>query len=116
MQQTTATALSAQAVALPLVPCQTSRSLALYFPDVKPVLPLAIMKHDFDPSQLFKINLQLKDQPRDSSLQLSDTSVLIKAEQDASPKEYPLFQSLHDPLHIYFAIITHQLIASLNTL
>src|SRR5882724_4370405 len=35
----------------PLVPSQSGWSLASYFPDMKPVLLLAIMKHDFDPGQ-----------------------------------------------------------------
>jgi len=74
---------------------------------MKPVLLLAITKHEFNPGQLFKIDPQLKDKPRDSHLQLSDTGVLIKAERDASPKEYPSFQSLHDLLHIYFNILMH---------
>src|SRR5882724_8133118 len=32
----------------------------------------------------------------------------------ACPKEYPSFHCLHNPLHIYFNIIKHQLIASGN--
>jgi len=81
---------------------------------VKPVLLLAITKHEFDPGQLFKINPQLKDKPRDSHLQLSDTGVLMKTERDAFPKEYPSFRSLHNLLHIYYNILMHQLIASGN--
>jgi len=92
----------------------TGRSLASYFPDVRPVLLLAIAKHKFDPGQLFKIDPQMKDQPKDSHLQLSEASILIKAERDASPKEYPSFRSLHDPLHIYFNVLMHQLITSRN--
>jgi len=91
------------------------RSLALYFPDVRPALLLAISKHDFDLGHLFKLDPQMKDRPKDSALQLSDTGVLIRAERDASPKEYPSFDSLHNPLHIYFAVIIHQLIMSSNT-
>jgi len=87
------------------------RSLASYFPDVKPALLLAIVKHEFDPGQIFKIDPQMRDKPRDGHLQLSEAGVLIKAERDASPKEYPSFRSLHDPLHIYFNILMHQLIA-----
>ena len=60
------------------------------------------------------IDPQMKDKPRDAKLQLSDAGILIKAESDMSPKEYPSFHSLHDPLHIYFNIIMHQLIASGN--
>jgi len=89
-------------------------SLASYFPDVKPTLLLAITKHEFDPGQIFKIDPQLRDKPRDRHLQLSETGVLNKGEKDTSPKEYPSFQSLHDPLHIYFNILMHQLIASRN--
>ena len=54
----------------------------------------------------------MKDRPKDAHLQLSDMGILIKAERDSSPKEYPSFRSLHDPLHIYFTIIIHQLTVS----
>jgi len=101
-------------MAPPLVANTTGRSLASYFPDVRPALLLAIAKHEFDPGQLFKIDPQMKDRPKDSHLQLSEAGILIKAERDASPKEYPSFRSLHDPLHIYFNILMHQLIASGN--
>jgi len=84
----------------PLMADLTSRSLASYFPDMKPMLLLAITKHEFDPGQIFKINPQLRDKPRDGHLQLSEAGILIKAKRDASPKEYPSFQSLHNPLHI----------------
>jgi len=77
---------------------------------VKATLLLAISKHEFNPGQLFKINPQLKDRPKDAQLQLLDGGILIKAKRDAAPKEYPSFQSLHDPLHIYFNILMHQLI------
>jgi len=39
----------------------------------------------------------MKDRPKDAHLQLSDMGILIKAERDSSPKEYPSFRSLHDP-------------------
>jgi len=79
---------------------------------MKPTLLLAITKHELDPVHLFKVDPQMKDRLKDAQLQLSDTGVLVKAERDGSPKEYPLFRSLHDPLHIYFNIIMHQLITS----
>ena len=90
------------------------RSLVSYFPDVRPTLLLVNSKHDFDPGFLFKLDPQMKDRPKDSALQLSDTGIFIRAECDASPKEYPSFHSLHDPLHIYFSVTTHQLIMSSN--
>jgi len=79
---------------------------------VKPALLLAIIKHELDPGHLFKIDPQMKDRPKDMQLQLSDAGILVKAERDGSPKEYPSFRSLHNPLHIYFNVIMHQLIAS----
>jgi len=66
----------------PLVANPPGRSLPSYFPDVKPTLLLVITKHEFDPGQLFKINPQMKDKPRDTKLQLSDAGILIKAERD----------------------------------
>src|SRR5882724_6036668 len=103
-----------EATGAPAMAVHPGRSLALYFPDVRPALLLAISKHDFDPGHLFKLDPQMKDRPKDSALQLSDTGILIRAERNASPKEYPSFRSLHDPLHIYFSVITHQLIMSSN--
>src|SRR5882724_13241022 len=44
------------------------RSLASYFPDVRPALLLAIAKHEFDPGQIFKIDPQMRDKPRDGHL------------------------------------------------
>src|SRR5882724_11974639 len=44
-----------------------------------------------------------------SSCQLLENSSRLR---DGSPKEYPSFTSLHDPLHIYLNIIMHQLIMS----
>src|SRR5882724_7268300 len=38
-----------------------SRSLASYFPEMKPMLLLVISKHNFYPGQLFKIVPQMKD-------------------------------------------------------
>ena len=97
----------------PLVPNHPGRSLTSYFPDVKPML-LEITKHELDLGQLFKINLQLKDRSKNAHLKLSEVGILIKAERDASPKEYPSFWSLHNPLHIYLNVIMHHLIASGN--
>ena len=76
-------------MAPPLMANSPGRSLASYFPDVKPALLLAIVKHEFDPGQMFKIDPQMRDKPRDSHLKLSEAGVLIKAKRDASPKEYP---------------------------
>ena len=75
----------------PLVGNPPGRSLASYFPDVRPALLLAITKHEFDLGQIFKIDPQMRDKPRDGHLQLSEAGILIKAERDASPREYPSF-------------------------
>src|SRR5882724_10752035 len=45
----------------PLVANPPGRSLASYFPDVRPTLLLAIAKHEFDLGQIFKLNLQTRD-------------------------------------------------------
>ena len=52
----------------PLMANLTSRYLASYFTDMKPTLLLVITKHEFDPGQIFKIDPQLRDQPRDGHL------------------------------------------------
>jgi len=61
---------SGAGMAPPLVANTTGRSLTSYFQDMRPALLLEIAKHEFDPGQLFKINPQMKDQPKDSHLQL----------------------------------------------
>jgi len=63
----------------PLVANPPGRSLASYFPDVRPALLLAIAKHEFDLGQIFKIDPQMRDKPRDGHLQLSEAGILIKA-------------------------------------
>ena len=73
-----------------------------------------ITKHKLNLGQLFKLYPQLKDRPKDSHLQLSEVEILVKAERDMSLKEYPSFRSLHNPLHIYFNILMHQLIVLEN--
>jgi len=88
---------SGLSIAPPLVSNIHGRSLASYCPDVKPVLLLAITKHELDLGQLFKVNPQLKDQPKDAHLQLSDVGIIIKAERDMSHQEDLSFHTLHDP-------------------
>jgi len=70
----------------PLMANSTGRSLASYFPDMKPVLLLAIAKHKFDPGQIFKSDPQLRDKPRDGHLQLSEAGILIKSKRDIPPR------------------------------
>src|SRR5882672_2782248 len=67
----------------PLVMNILGRSLTSYFPDVKPALLLVITKHEMDPGQIFKVDPQFKDRPKDTHLQLSDMGIIIKAERDA---------------------------------
>src|SRR5882724_5338759 len=69
--------IQSQAMGAPAMAIHPGRSLALYFPDVRPALLLAISKHDFNLGHLFKLDLQMKDWPKDSALQLSDMSILI---------------------------------------
>ena len=47
-----------------LVPNHPSRSLASYFPDMKPMLLLVITKHELDPGQLFKSTPSSRIGPR----------------------------------------------------
>ena len=104
--------LPGASTAPPLCTNMPGRSLTSFFPDVKPALVLAIPKHKLNPGQLYKIDPQLKDRPMDSHLQLSEAGIFIKAERDESPKEYPSFRYLHNPIHIYFNVLMHQLITS----
>jgi len=57
--------LQGVSISPPLVDNPPSRSLASYFPDVKPVL-LVITKHKLNLGKLFKVDPQLQNRPKDT--------------------------------------------------
>ncbi|KAF8460565.1 hypothetical protein JB92DRAFT_2839208 [Gautieria morchelliformis] len=77
-------------------------SLNHSFPHIDPVLRLAIAKHEFCPGHLYKLDTTVKEKPTAKSFEISDNGAFTQRERDGSPKDYPSFRALFDPLVIYF--------------
>ncbi|KAF8530693.1 hypothetical protein JB92DRAFT_2825547 [Gautieria morchelliformis] len=75
-------------------------SLDLSFPHVDPALRLAIAKHEFRPGHLYKLDSTIKEKPTAKSFKISDDGAFTQRERDGSPKDYPSFRALLDPLVI----------------
>ncbi|KAF8491125.1 hypothetical protein JB92DRAFT_2589436, partial [Gautieria morchelliformis] len=84
------------------------------FPHVEHALRLAIAKHEFHPSQLYKLDATVKERPKPKAFEISDDGEFLQHERDASPKDYPSFRALYDPLIVYFEILQYFIIASGN--
>ena len=89
-------------------------SLDCSFPHVNPVLQLAITKHEFCPGHLYKLDAIVKEKPTAKTFEISDDGAFTQHERDASPKDYPSFHTLFDPLVIYFEILQFFIISSGN--
>ncbi|KAF8508887.1 hypothetical protein JB92DRAFT_2832167 [Gautieria morchelliformis] len=85
------------------------------FPHVESALRLAISKHEFRPSHLYKLDATVKEHPKPKAFEISDDGEFLQCERDASPKDYPSFRALYDPLVVYFQILQYFVIASSNT-
>ncbi|KAF8511451.1 hypothetical protein JB92DRAFT_2556593, partial [Gautieria morchelliformis] len=84
------------------------------FPHVESALWLAIAKHEFRPSHLYKLDATVKECPKPKAFEISDDGEFLQREREASPKDYPSFHALFDPLVIYFEILQYFIIASGN--
>ena len=89
-------------------------SLDHSFPHVEPALRLVIMKHDFHPGHLYKLDVTIKECPKPRMFEISDNSEFTQCDHDASPKDYPSFHALFDPLVVYFEILEYFIISSSN--
>ncbi|KAF8487717.1 hypothetical protein JB92DRAFT_2597470, partial [Gautieria morchelliformis] len=89
-------------------------SLDRSFPHVDPALRLAIAKHEFCPGHLYKLDAIIKEKPTAKSFEISDDGAFTQRERDGSPKDYPSFHALFDPLVIYFEILQYFIISSGN--
>ena len=89
-------------------------SLDRSFPHVDPALRLAIAKHEFRPGHLYKLDAIVKGKPTAKAFEISDDGAFTQRERDASPKDYPSFCTLFDPLVIYFEILQFFIISSGN--
>ncbi|KAF8583872.1 hypothetical protein K439DRAFT_1347682 [Ramaria rubella] len=94
-------------------PCFTS-SLNQSFPHVDAALRLAIARHEFCPGHLFKLDSAIKDKPQTKMFKLSNSSDFTQHERDTSPKDYPSFRALFNPLSTYFEILKFFIISSGN--
>ncbi|KAF8582193.1 hypothetical protein K439DRAFT_1351924, partial [Ramaria rubella] len=84
------------------------------FPQVDAVLQLTIVRHEFQPGHLFKLDSTIKDKLKMKTFEISNSSDFMQHDREASPKDYPSFHVLFDPLSIYFEILQFFLIASGN--
>ena len=89
-------------------------SLDRSFPHVEPALRLAIAKHEFRPGHLFKLDATVKEKPTVRTFEISDDGAFTQRDRDASPKDYPSFRTLFDPLVIYFEILQFFIISTGN--
>ncbi|KAF8580620.1 hypothetical protein K439DRAFT_1305610, partial [Ramaria rubella] len=83
-------------------------SLDHSFPHVNSALRLAIARHKFQPGHLYKLDATIKEKLKPRSFEITDD------DRDASPKDYPSFHSLFDPLVVYFKILQFFIISSGN--
>ncbi|KAF8574844.1 hypothetical protein K439DRAFT_1371424, partial [Ramaria rubella] len=84
------------------------------FPQVNAALRLVIARHEFHPGHLLKLDSTIKDKPRTKTFEISDSGDFTQHDRDASPKDYPSFRALFDPLSIYLEILKFFIIASGN--
>ncbi|KAF8588818.1 hypothetical protein K439DRAFT_1299348, partial [Ramaria rubella] len=84
------------------------------FPQVEAVLQLAITRHEFRPGHLYKLDSTIKEKLKTKTFEISDNGDFTQHNRDTSPKDYPSFRALFDPLSIYFKILQFFIITSGN--
>ncbi|KAF8578722.1 hypothetical protein K439DRAFT_1307894, partial [Ramaria rubella] len=89
-------------------------SLDRSFPHVDSALRLAIARHEFRPGHLYTLDATIKEKPKPRSFEITDDGEFTQRDRDASPKDYPSFRSLFDPLVVYFEILQFFIISSGN--
>ncbi|EPT05788.1 hypothetical protein FOMPIDRAFT_1092138, partial [Fomitopsis schrenkii] len=77
-------------------------SLLDLFPTVKAGVLLDIARHDFEPSDLYKLDSKYRDKAERSILDLSGGTITLRR---TTTKDYPSFNSLFPPLTVYFQIL-----------
>jgi hypothetical protein len=86
-------------------PAGASLSLRSLFPDIKPACITAVITHELEASDLYKLDVRVKDSNATYSFSASGA-----LEMDMSKhKSYKNFNSIALPLHTYFAILTAHL-------
>jgi hypothetical protein len=89
-------------------------SLDRSFPHVESALRLAIAKHEFRPGHLYKLDATVKEKPKPKTFEISDDGEFTQRDREASPKDYPSFRALFDPLVVYFEILQYFITSSGN--
>jgi hypothetical protein len=75
------------------------------FPFIETSTILDITKHKFKPFDLFKLDPTLNDKNMDLKLDFDNGTISAKG-HSGSPRDYPHFSSLVEPLTIYFDILS----------
>ncbi|KAF8482191.1 hypothetical protein JB92DRAFT_2764815 [Gautieria morchelliformis] len=89
-------------------------SLDRTFSHIESALPLAIARHEFRPGHLYKLDTAMKEKPKPKPFAISDEGEFTQQERAASPKDYPSFCALYDPLVTYFELLQFFVISSGN--
>ncbi|EPS92762.1 hypothetical protein FOMPIDRAFT_1137342 [Fomitopsis schrenkii] len=77
-------------------------SLLDQFPSVRASVLLDIARHEFEPSDLYKLDSRYRDKAERSVIDLSGGTLAVRA---TSTKDYPTFNSVFPPLGLYFQIL-----------
>ncbi|KAF8166944.1 hypothetical protein K438DRAFT_1983988 [Mycena galopus ATCC 62051] len=86
-------------------PAGASLSLRSLFPDIKPACITAVITHDFEAADLYKLDARVKDAEPTYSLSAAGTFEMNMSKHRA----YKSIGSILTPLHTYFAILTTHL-------
>ncbi|KAF8532080.1 hypothetical protein JB92DRAFT_2607980, partial [Gautieria morchelliformis] len=70
--------------------------------------------HEFRPGHLFKLDTNMKEKPKPKTFAISDEGEFTQQERDASPRDYPSFRALYDPVVTYFELLQFFIISSGN--
>ncbi|KAJ7892379.1 hypothetical protein B0H13DRAFT_1625621, partial [Mycena leptocephala] len=83
-------------------PAGASLSLRTLFPDVEPACITAVITHDLKASDLYKLDVRVKDSEPTYSLSAAGTFEMNMSKH----KAYKNLNSIIFPMHVYFAILT----------
>ncbi|RDX46952.1 hypothetical protein OH76DRAFT_1301343, partial [Lentinus brumalis] len=77
-------------------------SLLDLFPSIKAPVLLEIARHEFEPSDLYKLDSKYRDKAGRSVLDFNGKTLTLR---DPTTKDYPTFHSLFSPLVSYFDVL-----------
>ncbi|KAJ7935993.1 hypothetical protein B0H13DRAFT_1589850 [Mycena leptocephala] len=92
-------------------PAGASPSLRSLFPDIEPACITAVITHDLKASDLYKLDVRVKDSEPTYSLSATGTFEMNVSKH----KAYKNLNSIVFPMHVYFAILTAHLPRSAAT-